>query len=1437
MVSMLTRNSTDFVSVEFAIDLSFWNPNLHPRDSHGRFRDTWGLPPLAKKIIDRILKTFHPLTARDDEHFQEYADRQAAKVKKTPEEAASLEYMTTRAGWADIQSTLRAGKDDLPHVRNFDAIKKPLEDDLILTRVTGPDAFGLPPERIGEVEEWTGKLVSDKGYASTNMGTPLVDGKPHVTWSILVPRGTQAVIPGGSRQVIIDREQPMRIMKVEADGHGGVNIYAVVQPAQGGGVHHNLGKALPPREHARAVPATPGEMAKRGLGPDGNPLPPAGAPAPPTAAAPAAKEIPPAGPFLGQAPQTPPVAQGADAHAGKAQEARDRIAADEAAGRGPQKRDVQQAEHHARLAKVEEGKKADQAKKVEEKRAAEQKDFEDRMKRLGGVVDRLEKLDKERRAKPTKAATPAPAKATPERPHNPELDARAAVRAKARERHQEIAARVPIAGAGTELDDLIAKKATNKVLAEHVRAHAMGPGMDEIRDPVKRAQVSRALEEIAQDLEKGRRAQALRKFAELEAKYHINRHGAVGDVVPFDAKVHESVAGVDIPDGTLVRIARPGASVLHEDNSRTQLHKALVRPATEGAVAGEAPKPVKAVKKAAKKAAPAAKAPAGMVEEAHPDGRDKKLVKDLRQEALNKGIKIGGREKKADIIAKLRAHDNGEVVPEPAKAVRKVAKAAKAVPGTLPEGDRPRIPNDLGKTKVAELRPVAVAHGIKVRDENGKLRPVAEIRQELGDLRAKRELGVLARGGHRNDESMPNTAQERLAQLARDRGKGGTAPVKVAKKAAPKKPAAPKKLAAPKENDPFALVPLPKIRQLAKDNGVPTRDENNKLIPISRVKEALRAKGIHGVPVVKTPGADQIPDMAELRKLRPVELRKLAQDHKVDVRGENGKLLLKDELVWQLHQKRNAARLVAAPPPKNLPGKVRDLPNPIAVHPRDLVVGDHVVWHHRRGARVAGVVRRLGQNAVVLEGGDRIPYRDWGHVAVRARPAGVPNPPVLIPDNLRGVLIGQLRELADANGVDHRGVLKDNLVRALDAKRRAKDALGSFGRPVEHLRGADLAKLKLPELQQLAEDNGVPWHGLVEHELMGRLAGVPVLHPEDRGPVQAGFKMELGELRKLAAKHGIRLHQQDHRDDLIAKLRERGADDPTSAVEDWPVSQLRRAIQDMGHPQPPANFTREQLVEFVKNPPKQEFHHDPDAGVLDLEKMIARGIKRVNPINGGAMGETGKAELEGGGEAIRKAHQDMWGITAKQQADAEQLASVLARHGLGMKGAPPVWRQDLRTIFMGFVHGQIAHRVSKGDKDVAIASPEGAHMALLDAITGNSDRHEGNWFVRGGRPVPIDHGLTWSDISEGPRAVRRAPDGEVLPAQSGNISPFMSHWVAGDNWRDGWKDKIELSRSELQKTRARLEGLRPQFAMLGREAWLDVSLERLDAIMKRATLP
>jgi len=201
----------------------------HPRDSHGRFRNSFKMSGAAIEKISTLLEGFNPKTFPTNEDAAKYTNGIAASKQRGPRANKLMERLL--ANYPQMNAKLRARDDSGPDIAAMDASMAPLPDQVILSRVVGPEAFGLKPESIARMEEYTGKLVADRGYSSTNIGTPLAGGQgPSITMVIAVPAGTRAVVPSAdspTREVVLDREQPLRITKVTPDGKGGFYVMAV----------------------------------------------------------------------------------------------------------------------------------------------------------------------------------------------------------------------------------------------------------------------------------------------------------------------------------------------------------------------------------------------------------------------------------------------------------------------------------------------------------------------------------------------------------------------------------------------------------------------------------------------------------------------------------------------------------------------------------------------------------------------------------------------------------------------------------------------------------------------------------------------------------------------------------------------------------------------------------------------------------------------------------------------------------------------------------------------------------------------------------------------------------------------------------------------------------------------------------------------------------
>lgn len=265
---------------------------LHPRDSHGRFRSKWKMAAGTVEKILGFLGSFNPKTFPSDQEAAKYAAGHGGKYGSKQGFVGGFMRNASR-----IQSDMRAGKNP-PEAAAVSKAMRPAPDDLILSRVVGPEAFGLTPQNLDQIEEYTGKLVADKGFSFTNLGTPMQAPPGSITMTLATPKGTPVLFPwsgpkSGSREVVMDADTSIRITKVDKDGRGGYYVLGVVEPGNPKTAKH-LGTRAPRRTEAdqndvvpRGEGATPAQPDQAGA--------PAAAPAQPqepTGAGPAPRSEP-----------------------------------------------------------------------------------------------------------------------------------------------------------------------------------------------------------------------------------------------------------------------------------------------------------------------------------------------------------------------------------------------------------------------------------------------------------------------------------------------------------------------------------------------------------------------------------------------------------------------------------------------------------------------------------------------------------------------------------------------------------------------------------------------------------------------------------------------------------------------------------------------------------------------------------------------------------------------------------------------------------------------------------------------------------------------------------------------------------------------------------------------------------------------------------------
>ena len=269
-----------------------------------------------------------------------------------------------------------------------------------------------------------------------------------------------------------------------------------------------------------------------------------------------------------------------------------------------------------------------------------------------------------------------------------------------------------------------------------------------------------------------------------------------------------------------------------------------------------------------------------------------------------------------------------------------------------------------------------------------------------------------------------------------------------------------------------------------------------------------------------------------------------------------------------------------------------------------------------------------------------------------------------------------------------------------------------------------------------------------------------------------------------------------------------------------------RLLERFGYLRDPRRNVRAQPAAAIPQPrqspeqaPSSPFHRSLD-GIEDLARTVQSGEPVSTRRLGGSSAITELATFAGGVTAIRKAARP--GEGELQDADAEQLTAMVGR-ALGLR-APAVYRGDGSSIWMEYIaDGETAEEAGAWagelpDRFAGVPdSDEGRLLGLLDVLTHNADRNDGNWLLTSdGDLVPIDHGMAYGEI--------------ITPTYEPSLefvnSVFADHYKGGTN---------PLTAEDVAEVRTRLEALRPDFDLLERGHWLDYSLRMLDRLGETAS--
>jgi hypothetical protein len=245
-----------------------------------------------------------------------------------------------------------------------------------------------------------------------------------------------------------------------------------------------------------------------------------------------------------------------------------------------------------------------------------------------------------------------------------------------------------------------------------------------------------------------------------------------------------------------------------------------------------------------------------------------------------------------------------------------------------------------------------------------------------------------------------------------------------------------------------------------------------------------------------------------------------------------------------------------------------------------------------------------------------------------------------------------------------------------------------------------------------------------------------------------------------------------------------------------------------------------------------------------LAERVASGVLKSATVDGGAVADTRLVTFNDGSRAIQKtATAPLAGSTQKDLTDGEDLASQLGR-AINAPVPEVVRGPNEHEVFMEYVPNAKAGMTVLYSHERSIDrarayegfidSRDGRLLGVLDLITNNVDRHDGNWLVQpDGSITGIDHGLAWRSAKVVSRIDPTPPPVSATDDPS-FFSPFAGRFFglpgAG---KPGWQVN-DLTSADIAWMRGRIAALAPQFAAAGRSDWLEFSLARLDQLGEHA---
>lgn len=181
---------------------------------------------------------------------------------------------------------------------------------------------------------------------------------------------------------------------------------------------------------------------------------------------------------------------------------------------------------------------------------------------------------------------------------------------------------------------------------------------------------------------------------------------------------------------------------------------------------------------------------------------------------------------------------------------------------------------------------------------------------------------------------------------------------------------------------------------------------------------------------------------------------------------------------------------------------------------------------------------------------------------------------------------------------------------------------------------------------------------------------------------------------------------------------------------------------------------------------------------------------------------------------------------SRDEAAAEMLGAEVG-HAIGAPVPVVVPSTNTgRQVYMEHIVGGIGYQTSApgpaDGREMVHAYREGAaRLSVLDEITGNRDRHDGNWVLTDqGTPIGIDNGLMFGAGGERFRS----------PQSIRNIRHGMLSSSASAGWEQ-MQDRIPTE--EMESWRPRLDALGPQFAARGKGDWHRQMMDNYEQVLER----